>query len=263
MALSRRKKKRALAVGGAAASVAVTAGLFFAISGAIADRSTPPVSQKVQDYYEANSTPMPSPTKAKTVEVVVFGDSYAAGTGATPVDQSWVSRLAFIQPWKITNLAKGGTGYATAVDDPGSAQKACGAGYCPAYAEMIPQAVKAAPALVIVNGGRNDVKVETEAEGAAIRDFYAKLRAALPKARIVAFNPLWDNTPAPESLATVAAATKEAVRAVNGTYLDAGQPLKGQPALVAADGVHPDNQGHAAILKVNFAALEKAGLTTK
>jgi acyl-CoA thioesterase-1 len=223
----------------------------------------PPVSQKVQDYYEANSTPMPSPTQAKAVKVVVFGDSYAAGTGATPMEQGWVERLRLIQPWHITNLARGGTGYATAVDDPDTAQKACGAGYCPSYVEMIPQALKAAPDIVIVNGGRNDVTVDTEAEDAAVRGFYAKLRTALPKARIVAFNALWDNTAAPASLATVSAATKEYVQAVNGTYLDTGQPLAGKPNLIAGDGVHPDNEGHAAILKANFAALEKAGLTTK
>ncbi|GAA5193127.1 hypothetical protein GCM10023346_17000 [Arthrobacter gyeryongensis] len=40
----------------------------------------------------------------------------------------------------------------------------------------------------------------------------------------------------------------KAAAAANGaTYLDIGQPLWGHPEFLAADGIHPDDAGHAAI----------------
>lgn len=225
--------------------------------------AAPSVSEKVQQYYDENvaskKTGLPTPPAAK--KVVVIGDSYAAGTGAANSTLGWVSRLASNQQWALTNLARGGTGYKVSVTT--NAQKACSLDYCPSFPEMIKDAAGATPDLVIVAGGRNDATIAEATESVAIRDFFTQLRAAVPGAQIVAFNPLWDDGAAPSSIAAIAAAVQGSVTDVGGEYLDASQPLAGHPELVAPDGIHPNPAGHAAIFEANLKALQSAGIAAR
>lgn len=230
----------ALFVGGAALTLAPTPA---------------PVSETVASY-----TPTPKPT-VEAVHVAVFGDSYAAGVGAGDKALGWAARLGWNQQWGITNVARGGTGYVSAhLGDPAKAKAACGMDVCPNYAGMIAEAAAAGPTVVIVSGGRNDTWVDEQTEDAAIRAFYTDLRAKLPTAKIIAFNPLWDNSEAPKSLPLIAASVKSAVESVGGQYLDAGQPLAGHPELLAADGKHPNGIGHLAIFEAKVGMLRSAGL---
>jgi len=202
----------------------------------------------------------PTVTTAAPVRVAVIGDSYSAGTGAGNPSLGWVARLAQNQLWNLTNLARGGTGYSTSVKDN---PKACGLDYCPSYSEMIGAAVEAKPTMVIVAGGRNDASVSAASESEAIRAFYTDLRAKLPSVKIVAFNPLWDSTMPPPSIAAMGDSVKAAVESVGGVYLDAGQVLAKAPGLVGSDGVHPNAAGHAAIFEASVRLLQQAGIALK
>lgn len=215
----------------------------------------PPVSDQVSNYTA------PVETAAPVVQVAVIGDSYAVGTGAGDPLQGWVKKLGRNQTWNVTNVARGGTGYTKTVTT--DAVKACGLAYCPSYPEMISEAAAANPSLVIVSGGRNDSKVPDEEEAEAIQSFYDRLRASLPAAKIVALNPWWDSTPAPASIGTIAATVKAAVESVGGTYIDTGQPLAAHPELVAADGIHPNPAGHAAIFEATVTKLQDAGIAAR
>lgn len=252
-----RKKKLKVSLAWKLAGLGVLTALAFgAIALAVFRPGPPAVSETVANYSA------PPITKAPLRKVVVIGDSYSQGAGATQ-DMGWVDRMGRNQPWSVTNLSRGGTGYVASVKTPVTAQKACGLEYCPSYPEMITEAATVQPEIVIVAGGRNDSRLNSDAEAAAIASFYAQLRAALPNATIVAFNAWWDSTEAPESIASISAAVKSSVEASGGAYLDSGQPLAGKRGLVGGDGVHPNNAGHAAIFEATIAKLQAAGIAIK
>lgn len=172
----------------------------------------------------------------------------------------WAERMGRNQGWDLVNLARGGTGYISSVKDPEKAKTACGLDACPNFPGMINDAKALSPDIVIVAGGRNDAPVNPPVKAAAILKFYQDLRAALPKATIVAIGAFWDSTPAPATLAEVTADVKESAESVGGTFVDVGHTLSGHPENVAPDGVHPTNLGHAAIFEAAVARLQTAGI---
>jgi lysophospholipase L1-like esterase len=154
----------------------------------------------------------------------------------------WTSLVAAKEGWSEVNLGRGGTGY-IAKSGTTSGQQACGLDYCPPYGEMIPDVVKAKPDVVLVAGGRNDGSVATT----AIRNFYQDLRTQLPNAKIYAVSPLWDSTEPPAFILAQGKEVEASVKAVSGSYLDVGQPLKARPELLATDKVHPNAAGYQVI----------------
>lgn len=233
--------RRILAAAILAAAVAVTTGCA---------TEPPPVSEKVQKAYEDGLKQTPKPTvKARTV--VFIGDSYAAGSGTSDPARRWTSRLSFNQGWHEVNLAQGGTGYLSKSTDPGAAAR-------PNYPEEIAAAVKAKPDVVVVSGGRNDTLLPIDAVEAATKQFYTDLRAALPKAVVIAVSPVWDASAPPAELAQVAGTVKASAEGIGGTYLDIGQPLAGKPQLIIGDKVHPNDKGAAALADATIAAFLKS-----
>jgi acyl-CoA thioesterase-1 len=197
-----------------------------------------------------SATPSAPATPPKSV--VFIGDSYAQGTGSSVPGNRWVSKLSYNMGWTEHNIARGGTGYLAI---PVNSKAACGLDYCPPYVEMIPEAAQLRPDVVLVSGGRNDAGTSAAVFGDAADNFYVQLRTALPNARIIAVNPLWDATEPPASLAAYGEAVKAAVTAVGGEYLDVKQPLEGHPDWIISDGVHPADPGHTAIFLAVKAAL--------
>lgn len=235
--------------------------VFAALALAGCAREQPPVSDKVQQYYDDHvATSKLTLEASKELPVAAFiGDSYTAGAGATDASQGWVTGAGRLSGWQVRNFGRGGTGYGSSVEGD-TARVACGMDRCPSYVEMIPEVVKANPAIVVVSGGRNEAGIPAKAEAAKIADFYAKLRAALPDAKIVAVSPLWDDAPKPAAIDYIASAVQGEAASVNAAYLDIGQPLAGMPGMMAADGTHPNDAGHAAIRTAFVQAAEKAGL---
>ncbi|WP_172403713.1 SGNH/GDSL hydrolase family protein [Clavibacter michiganensis] len=184
------------------------------------------------------------PDEPDAVRAAFIGDSYTAGAGASSKSVTFPQLLSLREGWIPVNLGRGGTGYLTTASTAG-----CGLAYCPNYLEMIPDAVKANPDLVIVSGGRNDSRT-VQAARDQIAAFYPALRSALPDARIVATSPLWDDEEAPAALGQLAEAVRSAVEAVGGTYVDAGQPFEGRADLISDDGIHPDDAGYALLVDV-------------
>lgn len=187
---------------------------------------------------------------------VFIGDSYTAGAGSTG-SGGFVRAVADANDWHAVNLAAGGTGYITSAhpQDPQAARAACGRDHCPSFAEVIPDAVEARADIVFVSGGRNNATLDTEIAADAINDFYSDLRAALPDARIIVVSPIWDDDPAPASMGGLRAAVQQAAANVGAEYIDIGEPLFGDPGLVVADGVHPNDAGYQRIADAILAAL--------
>lgn len=208
----------------------------------------------------SNITTTPSPS-ARTVPdeppmVLVVGDSYAAGTGATEPARRWVDLVARTEGWEVANFARGGTGYLTALDD---GQEACGEPECPNYRGMLSLAAEVDPDIVLVSGGRNDLDDNPAAVAAAVDEFYAEVRALFPDAEVYGVNPLWDDDPVPPGLKVMRGQVAAALVAADGVLLDVGQPLSGRPEMVIEDGVHPSDEGHRAIAAAVKQALGKVG----
>lgn len=238
-------------------TVAVTALTVATASGCTS--APPPVSEKVQQYYDENSTKKPTfAAAAPTTKVAFVGDSYTAGAGSSP-GQRWTTQLASSMGWTEENFGRGGTGYLATAGKEG-----CGLDVCPNYHQMLADAVKAKPSIVVVAGGRNDHHYELAAIDEAVRGFYADLRSALPKATILVINPLWDSTDAPSELAEIAAIVKVEAAKVGAKYVDIGQPLSGKQDLIGPDEVHPNNSGYTAIaaaVKAKIVAAKIPGIS--
>lgn len=185
-------------------------------------------------------------TEPDQIVAVMIGDSYTAGAGASSAATRWSTLAAQRLGWIEVNMAYGGTGYLHAVPSPTSTT-ACARDYCPSYAELLDEVAAVGPDVVVVNGGRNEAGVVDSAWHAGVAQFFVDLRAALPTAGIVATSPIWDDDPPPAALDAMRATIRTAVQSVGGSYVDLRDPLLGQPALVAADGVHPNDDGHRAI----------------
>ncbi len=119
----------------------------------------------------------PPPRVAKPL-VVVLGDSYVSGLGASVEALRWSSRVASSRGWLEANLGRGGTGWATT-----SGVSGCGLTLCPSVETMAAAAVAARPDVVLVSAGRNDLTAYAASPGSvqsAINRTLTTLRAGLP-----------------------------------------------------------------------------------
>lgn len=248
-------KRRRISLGtvGLAALALATAGaIAFAVADGAASKPEP-VSSQVQKYYDENvankQATLAATAPSKTV--AFMGDSYTAGAGTTSPAARWTTQLSLSRSWHEVNLGKGGSGYLITNTTPTGEVR-------PNYKTMIAEAVKANPDVVIVSGGGNDMALPPSDVMAAARDFYPALRAALPKATIIAVNPLWGASAIPKALPQLHDTVQSAVEGVGGTFIDIGQPLVEHPELVVEDKVHPNDAGAGVIAKLTNAELEKS-----
>lgn len=151
----------------------------------------------------------------------------------------WSSLVAKYYGWDEKNLGFAGTGYSTGGT----------AGGAP-YPARVGALAATAPTIVVVAGGRFDIESPNgpTAIKAGVTATFKALRAALPKAVIVAESPVWPLTKPPATLALVGADVKAAVTAVGGRYLDIDEPLFGLPADFGS-GLLPNDAGYAVLAK--------------
>jgi lysophospholipase L1-like esterase len=209
----------------------------------------PPVSDKVSAAYEAGKSLPPATTRPVAVFI---GDSYAQGRGASSEAANWVALVAKAEGWGYDNLGKGGTGYVTVSD-----VKGCGLPVCPNYQDMANAAIASKPHAVVVAGGQNDFAAflaDPIKENAAIRATFAKLRAGLPDALIVAVGP---STPwvVDSTVVEMDQAVQDAAAAVKAKYVSLIEPNVISPDMVLGDKVHVNDDGHKAIAERVEAAL--------
>lgn len=233
----RRSTRRRLKIASGIATVALAAG---AVVGAVvvtSHPSAPPAaSAKVAQFYEENKD-VPEPIDA--FDAVFIGDSYTFGAGAA-TGQKWSSMVARYYGWGEHNFGYSATGYTTTAD-----KEQCHLDYCPAYPEAVTKvASNIGPEYVIVSGGRNDSLGDPLAWEDAVNKTFTEIRARFPKSTILAVNPIAEDA---KYIGAKPAVVKAAVEAVNGTFVDIGQPVMGKPELLSKDKVTPNFQGHLAI----------------
>lgn len=186
----------------------------------------------------------PLPVERAEPVAAFLGDSYTEGTGASSSSHRWTTLVANRMGWREANFGQGGTGYSTAGPVPGRQPY-------PARADDINADV------IVVAGGQNDYGHPMPKILAGIRSTFTTLRRHNPHARIIAVSPTGPTKGdvAPE-LVRMRDVIQRMSRRVDAEFVDATTPnWMNASDVLAADGMHPNDRGHARYARLLVAAL--------
>jgi len=182
-----------------------------------------------------------------------YGDSYTLGTGASSPDKRWSTIIAKQRGWRELNPSVNGLGFVnnrTAFGD--------GSGDLPSIL------IDGKPEIVFVTMGLND-NFSYDAAADEIHEQIdtdlQRLKEGLPDARFVVVEPFWYTDDRPDSLAAIIGWVKDAAEDIDADYIPgASHWIEGHPEWMASDGLHPNDEGYAAMAKQMDAALTELGL---
>jgi len=182
--------------------------------------------------------------------VAFYGDSYTLGTGASDPSQRWSTRICDERGWAEFNPSVNGLGFVNNRDLVAD--------------DLIEHIVGAGPDIVIVTMGLNDnfsMPDRANEIEAAISDDVDTLARELPDARLIVVEPFWYTDERPASVDTIIGWVRDAADAVGADYIPgASRWIEGHPEWMASDGIHPNDDGYAAIADRMDEELEKLGL---
>lgn len=192
---------------------------------------------------------VPAATLGQPV-VAFYGDSYTLGTGASDPSQRWSTRICDDRGWAEFNPSVNGLGFVnnrTLVAD-----------------DLIGRIVDADPDIVFVTMGLNDnfsMPDSADEIEAAIGDDIETLAAELPDARLIVVEPFWYTDDRPASVDTIISWVRTAAESVGADYISgASYWIEGHEEWMAADGIHPNDDGYAAMAERMDEELKKLGL---
>ncbi|HJT90514.1 MAG TPA: GDSL lipase [Mycobacterium sp.] len=173
--------------------------------------------------------------------VAVIGDSYTTGTnegGQGP--RTWTA-LA----WQT--LARQGLQVTVDVASEGRAGYGVRGDHGSVFADLTLRAVKPEDALVVFFGSRNDQGADPELLDGMADDAFDLARRAAPSATLLVIGPPWPTADVPESVLRIRDILRAEARAAGAVFVDplAERWFVGRPDLIGADGVHPNDAGHA------------------
>ncbi|UTT63162.1 SGNH/GDSL hydrolase family protein [Microcella humidisoli] len=183
--------------------------------------------------------------------VAFYGDSYTLGTGASDPALRWSTQIAERRGWREFNPSVNGLGF---VNNRGT----YGAGDLP------DQIIAQQPDIVFVTMGLNDnfsySRAAAEIEAQIAIDL-RRLREGLPDARIIVVEPFWYTAEQPESLGIIAGWVQREAQAIGADHIaGASDWIAGRPGEMAADGLHPNDEGYALMTRLMEEALAELGL---
>lgn len=180
--------------------------------------------------------------------VAFYGDSYTLGTGASTPEARWSSRICEDRGWREFNPSVNGLGFVnnrSGRDLP---------------AEIIAQR----PDIVMVTMGLNDnfsYDFAADQIRSQITIDLNRLSDELPDARIIVVEPFWYTDERPESVETIIGWVRDAAAAIDADYIPgASRWIEGHPEWMAADGLHPNDDGYAEMTKRMDAELAQLDL---
>ena len=190
-----------------------------------------------------------SPTPGQTV-AAFYGDSYTRGTGASDPSLRWSTVISEQRGWAEMNPSVDGLGFVSNRDVLDE--------------DLVDLIVDAQPDIVIVTIGLNDAFSlpgrSADLEAAITADL-TEFAEELPEARLVVVEPFWYTDERTRSIDTLIDWVRDAAGAVDAEYVPgASRWLEGHPEWMAADGIHPNDAGYAAIASRMDAALTELGL---
>ena len=182
-----------------------------------------------------------------TVTAVAIGDSIAFGKGVTPAE-AWPSLVAAAHGWRLTDLAVSGSGFVKAGWNGTT------------YRQQVDAALRLHPQVILLAATRNDRDEDPAAVTADADTMLRELREKFRDATIVGITGIWGSDDPPATMSHVDEIVGDAVRDVNGTWLDIGFPLVGHPELVQADGIHPNAAGQRLVAQTIDSKLRPLNL---
>ena len=192
------------------------------------------------------------PRDPNATRVAFYGDSYTLGTGATDADLRWSTVICDQRGWSEFNPSVNGLGFI-------NNRSIFGEGDEPS------QIIDDNPDIVFVTMGLNDnfsfdtKAVEIEAQ---ITDDLMRLDDALPEARFIVVEPFWYTDERPRSVEVINGWVKDAAADIDADYISgASRWIENHPEWMASDGLHPNDDGYAAIAGRMNAELAKLDLS--
>jgi lysophospholipase L1-like esterase len=183
--------------------------------------------------------------------VAFYGDSYTLGTGASSPEKRWSTIVSSERNWNEFNPSVNGLGFI-------NNRSTFGEGDLP---DLV---IDSDPEIVFVTMGLNDnFSYDRAADEihAQIDDDFARLTEALPDARFIVVEPFWYTDDRPESVGVIIDWVKDAAADADADYISgASRWIEGHPEWMAADGLHPNDEGYAAMAERMNEELEKLGL---
>lgn len=172
---------------------------------------------------------------------VFLGDSFTEGFALPEADatQRWTTVVAQTHGWEEINAGCAGAGYTRA-----------GLVCTTTFREELPVFIESEPDIIVLSGGLNDLDSSAEQITAAVRATYLSVRDTYPDATIYAISGVGPDATTASALTTVNTAVAAAADEIGATYIDLGEPLHDRPELLAADGYHPNAQGHHVIAEL-------------
>lgn len=193
----------------------------------------------------ASATRTPGQTVA-----AFYGDSYTLGTGASVPAARWSTKICEIRGWAEVNPSVNGLGFVNNRDLVAD--------------DLVERIISEDPDVVLITMGLNDnfsmPGRAAEIEEAINTDLNA-FADKLPDARLVVVEPFWYTDERPESVETIIGWVRDAATDVGADYIPgASHWLDGHPEWMAADGIHPNDDGYAAMADRMDEELAKLGL---
>ncbi|MFV0496352.1 Rv0518 family GDSL lipase [Mycobacterium sp.] len=174
-------------------------------------------------------------------QIAVIGDSYTTGTnegGLGP--NSWTERawqLLLQRGMRIDAdvAAEAGAGYGMPGDHGGI------------FADLTAQAARSDDVLVLFFGSRNDEGVDPGTLSDRVGIAFGLARDLAPSARFLVIGPPWPTADVPADVLQIRDLLRLRAGVVGATFVD---PIElgwfaDRPDLIGADGVHPNDAGHA------------------
>ena len=199
----------------------------------------------------ASKPDTPTTTTGTGTRVAFYGDSYTLGTGASSPEKRWSTIVSSERNWNEFNPSVNGLGFI-------NNRSTFGEGDLP---DLV---IDSEPEIVFVTMGLNDnFSYDRAADEihAQIDDDFARLTAALPDARFIVVEPFWYTDDRPESVGVIIDWVKDAAADADADYISgASRWIEGHPEWMAADGLHPNDEGYAEMAERMNEELEKLGL---
>jgi lysophospholipase L1-like esterase len=183
--------------------------------------------------------------------VAFYGDSYTLGTGASDPSKRWSTIVSDDRGWREYNPSVNGLGFV-------NHRTAFEGGDLPGLV------IDAEPDIVVVTMGLNDAfsyDARADEVHEQIGDDLDRLSSALPAARLVVVEPFWYTDERPESVDVIGGWVRDAAVDVDADFVPgASRWLEGHPEWMAADGLHPNDEGYAEMARRMDAELTTIGL---
>ena len=200
----------------------------------------------------ACASPSPEePRDPNATRVAFYGDSYTLGTGASDPSKRWSTIISDERGWSEFNPSVNGLGFV-------NNRSVFGEGDLPSLV------IADDPDLLFITMGLNDNFSFGRAANrikAQITDDLTRLSRELPDARIIVVEPFWYTDERPDSVEIIIGWVRDAAAAIDADYIPgASHWIEGHPEWMAADGLHPNDDGYAEMARRMEEELATLGL---